>query len=104
MNIKPAGKIAIVLVLVAGAAFLIKPMIGKKKDTPVIETTDSLIVPVDSVILAPPTDMRHAPPLKREKAVIIRKAPEKPAAKPVEKKPVSKPKKKGERENLDINF
>lgn len=101
MNIKPAGKIAIVVILVVGVIFVIRPLIGKKKIVSPTEVAkdstaaDSNVLPLENVKQVPivPRNLRHEPQPKVVKP--------KPVEKPVEK---PKPKKKGERENLNINM
>jgi hypothetical protein len=103
MNIKPAGKIAIVVLLVGGAYFLIRPMVGKKKPTTTemeVKTDSVVSMEAESTVVAP-SGLRHAPPVTKP---VVKKQVTKPVVKPEAKKEVSKPKKKGERENLDINF
>lgn len=96
MTIKPAGKIAIIVIILGVFGFLVYKKISDKKTLAPVEVT----VPVpqnDSV--EPPQNAKHAPEVTQPK-----KQPSKPVVKPEPKKETPKEKKKGERENLPINF
>jgi hypothetical protein len=99
MPIKPAGRIAIVVIVVGTAFFIAKPYLFNKRLKPV----ETVPVVVDTFTTKPKDTVTYRPlPKQQVKAPtkVIVKPVVKPA--PVEKK--APPKKKGERENLDINM
>lgn len=100
MTIKPAGKIAIVVVVVVGAFFLLKPLILGKDYKDKIEVKDSTVHVVDTpAVVVPVVTPTEAP--KNISKQPVKKPVVAPVKKPEAKKDV---KKKKERENLDINF
>lgn len=103
MNIKPAGKIVVLILLIGGAYFLIRPMVGKKKP---VSTETETEIKADSVASAKESTMvvpQNLRPVVKP-SVIKKQVKTEAQVKTEPKKEVSKPKKKGERENLDINF
>jgi len=99
-TIKPAGKIVGKILLVLGILaalyfFVAKPAMNKKKSVPIEIKNDSVTNKADSV-----QNLRHDPV---QQVIQPKKQPTKPVVKPEPKKETPK-KKKGERENLDINF
>jgi hypothetical protein len=107
VNIKPAGKVAIVVILVAVAFFVIKPLVGKKKADPVSTEIkqDSLDAQtLDSISPAGPAESIEVKQFKKPVIKPVNKPVVKPV--PVKKAPVKpvEKKKNGERENLDVKF
>jgi hypothetical protein len=98
MPIKPAGRIAIVVIVVGTAFFIAKPYLFNKRLKPV----ETVPVVVDTFTTKPKDTVTYRP-LPKQSVKTQVKVQVKPVIKPVEKKktPV---KKKGERENLDINM
>lgn len=97
MTIKPAGKIFIIALILGVFGFLVYKKISDNKKTPapVEVRTDS--IPKQDSMVTMPQNPKHAPEVMQPK-----KQPSKPVVKPEPKKET--PKKKGERENLPINF
>lgn len=102
---KPALKVVIIVAVLVGVFFAIKPLIDKRsKSTPPQELQVKDSIPVDSPWELAPRNVRHAPPIRQTVNPAPKKIVQKQQA-PVKKQEMkSRKSKNGERENLEIEF